>query len=63
MRTRKIKTNKTKYEEQKNDSNDTPEKVIKKFENKIKSQKQDILKFQTTLTQMKADIYKLRPEN
>ena len=34
------KTSKTKHEEQNNDSNDTPEKVIKKFENKLKSQKQ-----------------------
>ena len=56
-------TSKKKYEEQNNDSNDTPENVIKKLENEIKSQKQDILKFQKTFTQMKVDIYKLRAEN
>ena len=43
-------TSKKKYEEQNNDSNDTPENVIKKLENEIKSQKQDILKFQKTFT-------------
>ena len=37
--------------------------IITKLENEIKSQKQDVLKFQIFITQMKAEMYKLREEN
>ena len=39
------------------------ENIIKKHENEIRSQKQEIIMFQKTFMQMKADIYKMRAEN
>ena len=39
------------------------ENVIPKLKNEIKSQRQDILEFQKTFMQMRAEIYKLRAEN
>ena len=42
---------------------DTQGKSIKKLETKIKLQKEDIVKFQSTFTRMKGEIYSIRTEN
>jgi hypothetical protein len=57
------KASKTKHGEQNEDKHDTMENVIPKLKNEIKSQRQDILEFQKTFMQMRAEIYKLRAEN
>ena len=54
-------TSNTKYEEKDKDNKD--DNVIKQHEDEIKRQKEDILKFQTTFTMMKQEIYSLRAEN
>ena len=56
-------TSKTKYKELNKENDDIQINGIMNLEKEIKSQKQDILKFQKTFTQMKAEILKLRAEN
>ena len=56
-------TNKTKHVEQNKDKNYTMESVFPKLNNEINRQKQEILEFQSTFMQMRAEIYKLRAEN
>ena len=45
------------------DNKDTQGKFIKKLEAEIKHQKEDIVKFQSTFTKMKGEIYSLRTDN
>ena len=54
-------TSKTQYKEKNNIHSD--KNCIKQLEDEIKHQKDDILKFQTTFTMMKREIYSLRAEN
>ena len=55
--------NKTKHKEQNKDNNGNPENIITKLQNEIKTQKQEVLEFQSTFMQMRAEIYKLGAEN
>ena len=54
-------TSKTQYIEK--DINNKDKNGIKQLEDEIRHQKDDILKFQTTFTLMKQEIYSLREEN
>ena len=54
-------TSKKQYEEK--DINNKSKKVIEQHKDEIKRQKEDILKFQTTFTRMKEEIYTLRADN
>ena len=54
-------SSKTQYYEK--DINNKDKNGIKQLEDEIKHQKDDILKFQTTFTMMKREIYSLRADN